>query len=412
MTSRCPIPLSEFDGSTGEFSTARGLPPAVYADEQFFRFEKEAVFGREWLCVGRVDQIREPGDFFTTTLAGEPVIVVRNREGEVKVMSSVCQHRGMCVTAPAQRPPEEWFELPPETSGNCRTFKCPYHWWVYDLDGRLVGAPEMDRTAAFVRSDIQLPNLRVETWKGFIFVNFDDDAAPLSPRLARLDEVLENYHIENMVTVDPATVPNLPFNWKIMVENFMEGYHPDRLHKGIHDFAPSSAVWYAPYEEGDSVLYGTIKTTNVDGGFNPTTKALFPPIETLTLAEREQVLFAYIPPSLLMGFQADSAFWFTVQPVSATSHNLSMAYIFPPSTPQMPLFGELLGAAIHGVELFNNQDLPTNTAVQQGMASRFAPRGRYSWQEEVLAQFNTWLVERYRAADAVAGAAVTAVPGP
>jgi hypothetical protein len=124
-------------------------------------------------------------------------------------------------------------------------------------------------------------------------------------------------------------------------------------------------------------------------------KGLFPPIATLTEAERSIVPFVYVPPSLLMGFQADSAFWFTVLPASASTHTLSMSYIFPPSTIEAPLFRERLEAAIAGVGLFNNQDLPTNTAVQVGLESRFAPRGRYSWQEEVCAHFNRWLVERY-----------------
>ena len=406
---RCPVPLESLDASARDFSAAVGLPPAVYADPDFFAFEKEAVFGHEWICVGRADQIPERGDFYTITVAGEPMIVVREAQDRINVMSSVCQHRGMCVTAPAQRPQEEWLELPPETSGNCRTFRCPYHWWTYDLDGKLVGAPEMGSTTDFARSEIGLPRLRTELWQGFIFVNFDDEAPSLAPRLGKLDEVLVNYHVADMLTVDPATIGGLPFNWKIMVENFMEGYHPDRLHKGIHDFAPSSKAWYAPFEEGEAAMYGHMGATIPDGGFNATQKAIFPIIPTLTTEERWRMLFAYVPPSLLMGFQPDSAFWFTVQPVSESSHTLTMAYIFPPSTLEVPLFDELLGAAIHGVELFNNQDLPTNTAVQRGMESRFAPRGRYSWQESVLAQFNTWLASCYRAEDARATAAMVGV---
>ena len=406
---RCPIPLESLDASAQDFSAAVGLPPAVYADPDFFAFEKEAVFGHEWICVGRADQIPERGDFYTITVAGEPMIVVREAQDRINVMSSVCQHRGMCVTAPAQRPQEEWLELPPETSGNRRTFRCPYHWWTYDLEGRLVGAPEMGSTTDFARSEIGLPRLRTELWQGFIFVNFDDEAPSLAPRLGKLDEILANYHVADMLTVDPATIGGLPFNWKIMVENFMEGYHPDRLHKGIHDFAPSSKAWYAPFEEGEAAMYGYMGATIPDGGFNPTQKAIFPIIPTLTTEERWRMLFAYVPPSLLMGFQPDSAFWFTVQPVSESSHTLTMAYIFPPSTLEVPLFDELLGTAIHGVELFNNQDLPANTAVQRGMESRFAPRGRYSWQESVLAQFNTWLASCYRAGDARATAAMAGV---
>jgi hypothetical protein len=109
-------------------------------------------------------------------------------------------------------------------------------------------------------------------------------------------------------------------------------------------------------------------------------------------------MFAFVPPALLMGFQCDSAFWFTVLPTSASSHTLTMAYVFPRATVELPLFRHTLDFAVRGVEFFNNQDLPTNTAVQRGMTSRFAPRGRYSWQEEILSSFNRWLIERYRSA--------------
>jgi phenylpropionate dioxygenase-like ring-hydroxylating dioxygenase large terminal subunit len=330
-------------------------------------------------------------------LLHEPLIVVRNTRGEVNVLSAVCRHRGMVITSPANRLQPEWTAPPPETSGHCSTFRCPYHWWTYDLDGRLVGAPAMERTSGFQRSDVCLPALRTEIWNGFVFVSFDPAAPPLRPRLQALDAFLANYDVEQMQTVEPFTVPDLPFNWKIMVENFMEGYHPNRLHHGIHGWAPSEGVHYFPYDDDSGALYGYMEAIHPDGGFNATWKALFPPIATLTVEQRRQVPFVYVPPSLLLGFQADSAFWFVVLPTSADKHSLSMAYIFPPSTLELPLFGELLEAAIAGVGLFNNQDLPTNTAIQKGMHSRFAPRGRYSWQEEVLSQFNRWLVKRYRA---------------
>jgi hypothetical protein len=183
-----------------------------------------------------------------------------------------------------------------------------------------------------------------------------------------------------------------------MIENFMEMYHNSRLHHGIHDFAPSSGAWYADREAGDAAMFGFNATVEPDGGFNPTFKALFPPLPNLTMEDRQRIVFAFVPPTLLMGFQPDSAFWFAVDPTGPTSHDLSMAYIFPASTVDLPDFGETLEAAIDGVANFNRQDMPTNVATQFGMQSRFAPRGRYSWQEGVLAQFNSWLVDRYEAA--------------
>lgn len=384
--------------SSGTFETAVGLPPQVYADTEFHRFEMDAVFGSEWLCVGRQEQIPNAGDYLAVTRAGEPLIVVRSSDGGIRVMSAVCQHRAMCITASVDRPEDVMLDAPDLQSGSGRTFRCPYHYWVYDLEGQLVGAPEMSKTTGFVMEDVQLPGLAVETWQGFIFANFDGEADQLAPRLAKLDALLTNYDVASLITVDPVTIPDVPFNWKIMIENFMEMYHNSRLHHGIHDFAPSSNAWYEDFESGDVAMFGTTGTVHPDGGFNPTFKALFPPLPGITAEERDRVVFALVAPSLLMGFQSDSAFWFYVDPTGPTTHALSMAYLFPESTIEMSDFDETLGEAIAGVSNFNRQDMPTNVAAQLGMQSRFAPRGSYSWQEGVLAQFNTWLVERYEAA--------------
>tara|TARA_B100000683_G_scaffold16797_1_gene16751 strand:- start:9661 stop:10437 length:777 start_codon:yes stop_codon:yes gene_type:complete len=256
----------------------------------------------------------------------------------------------------------------------------------------------MAQTPGFNLEDIRLPQLAVEVWKGFIFVNFSLDAVPLAPRLHKLEAVLANYDVDNLVTVEPEVMHDVPFNWKIMVENFMEMYHNSRLHNGIHDFAPSSGAWYSDYEAGDGALFGFNQMVEPDGGFNPTFKALFPPLPGITMEERQRIVFAFVPPTLLLGFQPDSAFWFAVDPTGPTSHDLSMAYIFPGSTIEREDFNETLDEAIDGVANFVRQDMPTNVATQLGLRSRFAPRGRYSWQEGVLAQFNSWLVERYEAA--------------
>ena len=130
----------------------------------------------EWLCVGRAERIPEPGDWFTVTICDEPIIVARDKAGDVRAMSAVCQHRAMQVC---------------EGEGNDTTFKCPYHHWIYGLDGRLLGAPAMERTEDFDKTAGASAPLAVEEWQGFVFVNFDADAAPLAPTLARYEPYLE-----------------------------------------------------------------------------------------------------------------------------------------------------------------------------------------------------------------------------
>src|SRR5947207_1787301 len=110
---------------------ARLLPPVCYTSPEFFDFEMRTIWSRDWLAVGRESQIPNPGDFLTVTMAGEPLIVVRDKTGEIHVLSAVCRHQGMILA---------------DGGGNCTTFTCPYHLWTYALDGRLLGAPAMERT--------------------------------------------------------------------------------------------------------------------------------------------------------------------------------------------------------------------------------------------------------------------------
>jgi phenylpropionate dioxygenase-like ring-hydroxylating dioxygenase large terminal subunit len=403
-----PIPLDTLVPSTGEATEAVGLPPEVYCDSAFYEFEVDAVFRTQWHCVGRTEMIPEPGDYFTTTLAGrEPVIVARTRAGEIAVMSSVCRHRVMCITAPAERPRREWFDPPPEVSGNTRTFRCPYHWWTYNLEGQLVGAPSMERTVGFSRDEHGLPRLRVECWNGFVFANLSPDARPLAAGLEAVDAALAPYRLDEWVTQPPEVLTDVPFNWKIMVENFMESYHNYGLHNRLMSLeeyglgnAGDEGEQY-PYTPGDMAIFGVGHSAIDDPAVNATQRALFAPLASLNPLERRQVLFAYIAPTLLLGVFSDSAFWFTVEPTGPKAHTLSMGFFFPPGTSDDKFFPAILELYAKGIELFNNQDLPANVALQFGMGSQFAPRGRLSYLDKFLPKFNSWLLDRYREAEGV-----------
>lgn len=383
MVSRARLE-EELPPSTVDVGQAVTLPPRYYTDPSFFDFERAAVFEHEWLCVGRQEEIPQPGDYFTLTINDDPLVVVRGQDGRIRVMSNVCQHRAALIA---------------DGSGNCgRSFRCHYHWWVYDTTGQLIGAPEMQKTPGFDATDIRLPELAVELWQGFIFANYDHDATPLAPRLTALESLLENWDLENLVTMPPQTLDHVPCNWKVMVENFIESYHSSRLHKGPHDFAPSAAAQFnADWLDDEAAIYGWTRTTHPDGGFNPTQRALFPPIERLTEDERQRTMFALVPPLLMLGINTDHVFWFIGLPKGPDAIALRMAYCFPASTYDTPNFDLLYEMAVAGVEVFNRDDLAANEGVQVGLRSRFAPRGRYCHQEARLAQFNRWLARCYYA---------------
>jgi phenylpropionate dioxygenase-like ring-hydroxylating dioxygenase large terminal subunit len=374
--------LASFDASITDVATAETLPPIIYTSEEVLAFEKRALFDREWLCVGRASRISNPGDWFTQVVNDEPLIIARGKDGQIRAFSSICQHRGMQVA---------------EGEGNCTKFTCPYHLWSYGLDGRLLGAPAMERTADFDKKDFPLPAVKVELWQGFIFVNFDAAAAPLAPTLTRYEPFVEHYDLENAVCPGTFTLVDRPWNWKVMFENFNDGYHANKLHRIIQDFCPSElAAFPVPWDDASNVVFRTNGYIHMDGGFNATSKAILPVFPELTEEERWRSTFALLPPTLCMGTAPDQAFFFIVRPKTPHTVDIEIGYLLHPSALEHPMFDHLFKMNDAGVQVFVVQDTDATTKVQRGMRSRFAARGRYSWQEESHVQFNRWLIQRYR----------------
>lgn len=384
MTALTPELFASLDASTNDVAIASTLPPVLYTSEEVLAFERDAVFAKEWLCVGRADRITEPGDWFTVTIVGEPLVVLRDKAGRIRCLSAVCQHRAMQIC---------------EGQGNSTTFKCPYHHWIYGQDGRLLGAPAMERTECFDKSEFGLPQMRVEEWMGFVFVNLDPDAAPLAPTLERYAPYLADYHLDQAVCPGTFTLEDRPWNWKVMFENFNDGYHANRLHQYVQDFCPSNlSAFPEPWDDDSNVIFRTSGYTHVDGGFNATHRVIMPVFPDLTEEERSRSTFALIPPTLCFGTAPDQCFFFLVRPTTAQTIDIEIGYLFHPSALDDPLFHEKMVLSDAGVQVFVRQDQDATTKVQHGLNSRFAPRGRYSWQEESHVQFNRWLVRRYRSA--------------
>jgi len=204
-------------------SAAQCLPGYFYTSPEYFAYEVEAILSKEWHYLGRVDEIPRPGDYFTTTLLGEPLLVVRGDDERVRVLSNVCRHRGMPLA---------------DGKGSTRRFLCSYHAWSYDRDGVLANAPRM-RDKGVTPASCRLPEFRGETWHGFIYANLNDDAAPLAPRLQQLGTLLQNYRPQDMRIVHVAE-EEWRTNWKCLVENFMEAYHLSVVHpETLHPYTPT-----------------------------------------------------------------------------------------------------------------------------------------------------------------------------
>ena len=373
--------FDSFASSVKPTEEAESLPPEIYTSPEFYAFEKEALFYREWLCVGREEWASEPGDYFTASHANEPLIIARDRDGTLQAMSAVCQHRAMLVA---------------EGKGNVRSFVCPYHHWTYDLNGKLVGAPAMSKTCNFDKSNSNLPNLKVEIWHGFVFVNFDENAPSLLERLGPLETVVANYGLGDLRGPDPIE-ESFAWNWKVQFENNNDGYHASRLHQGLHDYIPSAKASFPEVPKETAGYYRLNGTLHKNAAFNPSEKSLFPVFPNLSEEEQNRLLFVNLPPSLSLVITNDVAIYIIMNAESATTHKVTFGSLYMPGAMEDPMFETNEKATMDYTNSIFAQDLHTDLLVQKGLGSKFAPRGRYSWQEDAQRQFNVWLVDRYMA---------------
>jgi phenylpropionate dioxygenase-like ring-hydroxylating dioxygenase large terminal subunit len=369
------------ESSDGDIATACTLPPACYTDDDFYRFEQEALFNHEWLCVGRQSQVSEPGDYFTTRIIGEPIIVVRNRAGEIRAMSAVCQHRAMLVA---------------EGAGNTRGFVCPYHHWVYSLNGDLVNAPAMERTCDFDKKSVRLAAFKVELWQGFIFINFDPAAEPLAPRLSAVAAAIANFDLAHAQGGAPIT-GQFPWNWKVMFENNNDGYHASKLHQGpLHDFVPSERAVFPDADPADAGFLRFNGTLHPDASFNPTQRAVLPIFPRLTDEDRSRMTFANIPPTLSLVMTSDLIIYLILRPMAVEAMEQDTGILVAPGAMDDPAFEHRAEMIMTSARKIIAQDMHVDELVQAGLRSRFAARGRYSWQEGAQGQLNRWLIRRYR----------------
>lgn len=346
---------------------AATLPPRFYTDPEIYAREVEDIFRREWLVVGRADQADRPGDYFTLDLLGEPLVVACDQAGVLRVLSRVCRHRWMPVV---------------EGSGNRRSFQCPYHLWTYGLDGRLLGAPEMQQAEGFDKAQCRLPELRSEVWEGWIFANFDPEAAPLAPRLEPLRRLLEPYGLAAMRSTPPLVYES-PWNWKIMVDNFIESYH----HAGVHadtlqPLVPAAGTWA---EDGDGpyiVLHNPAKDGQPLG--------LLPPIAGLSSAQQAEFIVGAVFPFHLFVANPDSMVYYRLEPRSVEDFTLQIHLCVPPEVAGDERVNQLRGF----LDVVHQQDIAACRGVQAGARSRLAAQGRLSHLEKAIWQFDRWLLDR------------------
>jgi choline monooxygenase len=363
-----------YDGVRRPLLDAEGLPPTCYTDPTFYRAELERVFYRGWHMIGRFDQIAEPGDYLTAAVGDVKLVAVRGRDGVARAFVNACRHRGTPLVA---------------GSGSCAAFRCPYHSWTYALDGSLKGAAGMEQTHDFDMATLSLLPLRLEAWGGFLFVAVDPATPPLASWLGELPDRLAPYRFEDMIATRVYRY-TVACNWKLWVENFMEGYHIATVHRST---ISKQQVVNMPEEPGGGAFVSIYER-------HEGTRALlagdlgFPPIESLSGDSATGSRFILIYPATMLAIAIDTAWSLVCDPLGPESTKVTVTSCFPRQRLERPDFAELAANYYKRLDITLPEDNEICALQQTGLRSPLCRAGRFSHKEKIVHVFDNWILDR------------------
>jgi phenylpropionate dioxygenase-like ring-hydroxylating dioxygenase large terminal subunit len=384
---------------------ATTLPAQAYTSEEFFEWELDHLLRPGWQCVAHISQIPSPGDFLNLDLLGEPLVVVHGKDGAVRVLSRVCPHRAMDIM-PAGFGYDGHATAEPRDGepdcGRTRLFLCPYHAWTFELDGRLKACPEMHEAKDFCRDEFSLRPFRSEVWQGFVFVNLDGHAPPLTDDLGEMAADLAPYRLDRMKLVI-AREWDCPFNWKVLVENFMESYHHLGIHhKTLQPMMPARDTWtererrryvrsHLPYKDSVREEYRAFEAR---GNFTDD----LPPLPGLNDAQKAEWGLFLMHPTFLLATAPDRVIWYRLQPLGPDRLKLITTTLVAPEIVAGEHFPRHREKIANLLIEFHLEDMQVCTAVQRGFYAQGWQPGRLSHLEMPIWLFHRYLAARIRGA--------------
>jgi Rieske 2Fe-2S family protein len=350
------------------------LPGRDYHDPAVYEADRNRIFHSLWSCIGREEQLAEPGDYLTQELAGESLLVTRTLGGELRGHYNVCRHRGTRLA---------------DGCGHVRkVLTCPYHAWSYDLEGKLVGTPNVHEEEGFDRAAHPLWRVHVETWAGFVFVNLSDDPPPLREWLASdPDNPLwfDKYRVEDL-RIGRELTYEVAANWKIIVENFNECLHCPTVHPELVQIVPIYRKGEVEERDGwwgNSLADGA-------GSFTTTGASGLPALPGIDATDAHTYYGFHVFPNVLLNFMPDSVMYYLLLPRGPEHTTVISNYLFRPETMEgVDGFEGKAGEIVKFWDLVSRQDWGICERAQTGVRSRsYAGGGVYPFQDRLLRAFN------------------------
>jgi len=357
--------------ATGPLTAATAMPPGLYHDPAIFARERDRLFARGWLCPGLAAEIAKPGDYLSFSINDQPVFVIRGEDGAIRAFANVCLHRMMRLV---------------EGRGSCSRIVCPYHAWTYGIDGQLLAAPHMKRTPGFDPREHHLAEIRCEIWQGWIYVTLDPAAESLARLLAPLEAMVAPYDMAGYLPIaDQDHVWNT--NWKLLTENFMEGYHLPVTHrKTVGAWFPAedtvflsestSAFTFQTFTKSEGATYGRAHPAN-------------------TRLEGPQRFTSVMPtvfPSHMYVLAPDHLWYLSLRPKSVGEVHVRFGAALAPEV--MASLNDPEGFTADLVGFFdrvNAEDRVVVEGLYEGTGAPLAKPGRLSWLEREIHDFMGYL---------------------
>lgn len=350
---------------------ARTMPAERYLSADVLAREAERLHARMWTCVGRSDRVPNPGDYVLCAVAGESLIVLRDRNGQLRAFFNVCRHRGTRICQ--------------ETSGHLsETIQCPYHAWTYTLDGRLIGAPHMQEVEGFRKDDYPLHQAGIAEWEGFVFVNIAVDPVPFAEAWAPMIGRLARYRLSGL-KVGHRVSYNVAANWKLVFQNYSECLHCPLIHPELNR--------KLPFTSGNNDL--------IEGSFLGGYMELTPPNLSATMSgkavgalvnpdlpeeDRRRAFYYTLMPNLMLSIHPDYVNYYLVTAITPELTRVDSEWLFHPDSLADP--DANLQDAIEFWDVTNRQDWDIVERSHQGITSRRYQPGPYSARESIPAAWD------------------------
>jgi len=372
-----PFTPEEIAAVRRSFRGARLLPGRAYHDPEILEFETREWFLRDWMCVGRAEEAPDAGTYFLVDFLGESVVVVRGRDDQLRAFYNVCRHRGTAVVE--------------EPCGRLVRFQCPYHAWIYDLDGRLIRAKHTEDLEDFSFEGFGLTPIRLEVWGGFVFLCFADETPGLQASMddwyghhAGFGRDFSTLRRAFRMTYDVAA------NWKIVAENYSECYHCPGVHPLLNKLTPydlgEDFFPRGPWKGGWMLFTEGCETMSMDG-LRHGRPLLFARDED----EARRIYYYILWPNLIVSVHPDYVLTHQAWP-DGPDRSIVQCDLYV----DRDAIGKLdIQGALDFWDLTNKQDYHVVELQQQGTRSRSWVAGRYSNQEASVHAFDLMAMDRY-----------------